>query len=102
MRYNEFFNGFLLTCVPYKKIDKKGIIKIGDTVFTRIHGIKSQMFYKGYDITEDNMPENIQRELFDKLPDIVKQFYEQLPYDNFDKFMDGYNYFKETGRTTWL
>jgi hypothetical protein len=112
MRFNDldrFLTGFEFTCIPYKPIDKKGgLIKINnDTIMTRIYGVKSQMFYKGYDITECNMPPPIQQELFDNLPSILKEFYKRIS-DDFDtkeyykKFLDEYNYFKETGRTTWL
>lgn len=104
---DRFLMGFWLTCIPYHPVDKKGVIKIGDAVITRIPNIKSQFFYKGYDINEGNMPDPIQRELFDKLPDILRSFYYEIK-DDFDtgkyytKFYNEYNYFKETGRTTWL
>ena len=111
MRYNDldkFFNGVWLVCIPYSPVDKKGLIKFDDVVITRIKGIKSQFFYKGYNIQDCNMPPPIQTELFDKLPDIIKQFYKIIKNEDWDtktyynRFMEEYNYFKETGRTTWL
>lgn len=103
----KFLAGFWLVCIPYDPVDKKGSIKFDDVVITRIKGIKSQFFYKGYDINEGNMPLPIQTELFDKLPDILKQFYKIINKDwdtkkFYNKFLEEYNYFKETGRTTWL
>ena len=103
----KFLAGFWLVCIPYDPVDKKGLIKFDDIVITRIKGIKSQFFYKGYDINEGNMPLPIQTELFDKLPDILRTFYKIIKKDwdtqkFYNKFLEEYNYFKETGRTTWL